>query len=111
MNGPLRYLILKKGVISMTDGSNPAREAIKILGEEVKRSILGQAFDGTGLGEAGQSFDQYIAVGQKGDDQPFDHRTLANDRALYLLAENFDRLTCWVPFIHHRMYPFPEDAE
>ena len=28
----------------MTDGSNPAREAIKILGEEVKRSILGQDY-------------------------------------------------------------------
>ena len=55
---------------------------------EARFKHLGNALDGTGLGQAGQSFDQNIAVGQEGNDQPFDHVFLSDDRALHLLVKN-----------------------
>jgi MoxR-like ATPase len=44
MRGPFGFAIISKGVNLMTNGSNPAREAIKILGEEVQHSIIGQEY-------------------------------------------------------------------
>jgi phosphoglycolate phosphatase-like HAD superfamily hydrolase len=44
MRAPPQFQIFTKGVILVTNGNKSAREAIKILGEEVKRSTIRQGY-------------------------------------------------------------------
>ncbi len=46
---------------------------------EISFQARGQRTDGGGLGQAGGTFDQQVAVGQQGDQQALDQRSLADD--------------------------------
>src|SRR5262249_21646219 len=71
-------------------------------GQEVGRELdsregglemSGEALDRPRLGEPRQSFDQQVAVGQESQEQPLDHRLLADDRFAHSRLEREDGIT------------------
>ena len=60
---------------------------------------VGQRPDGQRLGQAGHALEQHVAAGEQADQQPLEHRVLADDDALDLvqrLARARARGSSWV---------------
>jgi hypothetical protein len=57
---------------------------------KVAIEVLRQRLDRAGLGEPRQALDQQVAIGQKADQQPLDHRALADDRVAHPVAQGGD---------------------
>ena len=58
---------------------------------EAATDRLGQGLDGQGLGHAGDALEQAVAAGEQADDHPLDHALLADDDALHLEQDPFQR--------------------
>ena len=82
--------------------------ADEVGGHEVGRELdaperaahdVGERADRQRLGEAGHALEQHVAAGQQRDEQPLEHRVLADDDALDLVQRLLERLTRRAPVV------------
>ena len=53
---------------------------------------VGERAHGQRLGQAGHALEQHVAAGEQRDEQPLEHRVLADDDALDLVEDLLERL-------------------
>ena len=74
--------------------------ADEVGGDEVGRELhaperaaehAGERADGQGLGQAGNALEQHVTLGEERDEQPLEHRVLADDHPLHLVERALER--------------------